>query len=394
MIRRCWTRRTRRIPLRNGGFRAVIRVCVMLALVAGCRKNDVADNATPAATTQAAESGTSEGNASAAEGKWVEVRRETLRRFTPAVGTLRARQTTSVSSQVAGRVESVLVDVGDVVKKGQVLVRLDQTFIRLEVEQLKAGLAAARAAVVAAQIDVQETDRERKRKTELFQRDSAAPKEKDDAVAYYDRALAGQDAKKALLQQTERQLQYAEERLRETSIVAPYDAVVTKRLVDPGEPVAVVPATRLLEIQEVAVLYLEFSLPQELLGVVKEKTPIAYEVEGLADFKGTGTVATVFPAIDEMTRSFRCRVVVENPDLKLRPGLLARVRVEDRVVKDALVVPKAALSQTASGWQVLASNDGHPVPRSVTVGQTVDDKVEILSGLKEGDRVLLREGGM
>jgi len=308
------------------------------------------------------------------------------------VGTLRARQTTRVSSQVGGRVESVFVDVGDMVKKGQVLVRLDQTFFEIEVAQSKSALEAARAALAAAEVDVKDADRELKRQLRLSEQEASAPKERDLAGFAYERAVAGRDAKRALVAETEKRFQYASERLKESQIVAPYDAIVTRRMVDPGEPVAVVPATHLLEIQEVGVLYLEFSLPQELLAVVGVGTSVEYDIEGVRDGKGSAKIDTVFPAIDEATRSFRCRAVLENKDFKLRPGLLARVQVAEKVVDDAIVIPRAALIQNASTWKVRVSNEGHPVARPVRIGIVNEDTVQILDGLQEGDRVFVPAG--
>jgi RND family efflux transporter MFP subunit len=160
-------------------------------------------------------------------------------------------------------------------------------------------------------------------------------------------------------------------------------------MVDPGQPASANPVTNLVEVQETGVLYLEFSLPQELLATIAPGTPITFEVEGTADGQGSGEVAVVFPAIDEATRSFRCRVIVQNADMRLRPGLLAQVRVLTRQVANALVVPRRALSQTASGWQVRASGPGGPAARAVQVGLLTDEVAEITGGLQESDRVLL-----
>jgi membrane fusion protein, multidrug efflux system len=348
-------------------------------------------HAAAVATSQAGTPLASRPSVDAVGGKWVPAVREALCQATPAVGTFRARQTTRLSPQISGRVESVLVDAGDVVKKGQLVVRLEPAFFDLEVGQAKAMVDAASAAVAVAEIDLKEADREMRRQRSLREREAAAPKEQDDAMAMYSRSVVGLEAKKAMLAEAGKRLQYAQERLKETRILIPYDAVVTRRLVDPGEYVCSMPPTHLLEVQEVGVLYLEFSLPQELLSKVAVGTAVEYVVEGVKDSKGTGQVAMIFPAIDELTRSFRCRVVVESKDLKLRPGLLARVRVAQSTVKDAIVVPRVALSQSASGWQVQVSNDGHPVPRPVKIGLVADDKAQIVSGLQAGERVLVSE---
>ena len=194
------------------------------------------------------------------------------------------------------------------------------------------------------------------------------------------------------VKQAEEALRHTQQRLDETTIRAPYHAIVTKRLVDPGEPVTATPVTHLLEVQDIATLYLEFSLPQELLSLVRTGTPLTFAAEGVAGAESSGEVATIFPAIDEATRSFRCRTIVENTNQTFRPGMLCRVQVVSREAPDALAVPRAALRSAASGWKVIVSNDGHSVERTVQVGLLTDEWAEIKEGLREGDKVLLASG--
>jgi membrane fusion protein (multidrug efflux system) len=125
-----------------------------------------------------------------------------------------------------------------------------------------------------------------------------------------------------------------------------------------------------------------------MLSRVQKGTPVVFEVEGSGSGKGAGQIAVVFPDVDEATRSFRCKVLVDNAGLKYRPGMLVRVRiVNDR--KDALLLPPRALSQSAEGWQVQVAKDGQPVWRKVEIGLQTEDAVEIRSGLKEGEQVLV-----
>jgi RND family efflux transporter MFP subunit len=290
---------------------------------------------------------------------------------------------------VSGQVEEVLVDVGDRVKAGQVLVRIDPTLFEIEVQQLQAAVETARGALASAEADVQFAQREVPRQLDLFNRNAAAPKEMDEAAMAYERAIGTRDEKKGKLGEAQQRLRYGQQQLEETQIRAPYDGAITRRMVDPGQPASANPVTHLVEIQETGVLYLEFSLPQELLGTIVPGTPVTFDVEGTAEGQSSGEVAVLFPAIDEATRSFRCRVIVQNADLRLRPGLLAQVRVLTRQAADALVVPRRALSQTASGWQVLASGPAGPAARAVQVGLLTDEVAEITGGLQENDRVLL-----
>ena len=319
----------------------------------------------------------------------VPVERATLRQTAPAVGTIRARQVTKLGPQVSGRVSEVLVDVGDQVTRGQVLVRLDPAFFALEVEQNRAAVEAARGALAAAEVTVETARREKERQAGLIASGAGSTKEHDDAVSAYDRAVADRAEQAGKLAEAVKRLEWAQQRLVETEIRAPYDGVITARLVDPGEPATSAPVTHLLEIQEVGTLYLEFALPQELLGSVGVGTGLEFKVEGVPDGAGTGSVAVVFPAIDEATRSFRCRAVLENPAHKYGPGLLARVRVVTHEVADALVVPRAALTPAAAGWTAQVLEHGRPVARAVTVGRVGDDRAEVLGGLAEGERVVL-----
>lgn len=315
------------------------------------------------------------------------VLRGTLRAYTPAIGSIRARQTTRLGPQVSGRVKEVLVDVGDYVTRGQTLVRLDPTFFEIDIEQRQAAIQSASGALASTEADVAYWQRELERQKDLHERGAGSTKEFDDAGTAFDRAVGNRDEQRGKLAEAERRLRYAEQSLAETEIRAPYDGVVTARLVDAGEPAPTMPPTQLIEIQEVGVLHLEFSLPQELLESVREGTPLEFDAEGVPGGAEAAAVAVVFPAIDAATRAFRCRSVIDNECHKYQPGMLVKVRVVIREAKDALVVPRAALASTAAGWQVTVLEDGRQAARSVKVGLMTDAQAQILDGLKEGDRV-------
>ena len=149
------------------------------------------------------------------------------------------------------------------------------------------------------------------------------------------------------------------------------------------------PVTHLLEIQDISSLELEFSLPQEMLASVKEgQTRVLFDVEGITAGHGEATVTLVYPAIEESTRSFRCRAVVPNPDHRFRPGLLVRVRAAVHTVEGALVAPRSALRQTSTGWEVTVSRAGKETSQAVKVGIVGEEKAEILEGVAEGENVL------
>lgn len=401
----------------------VIGLAALVLLAPGCRKPPDNASAQPGPAPASAPAGASAAS-SPVQGTWVDVRRETIRQYTPAVGSFRARQMTLLGPQVAGRVQEVLVNVGDVLRAGQELVRLDPTFFEIEVKQRQADLEAAtvkvqwtretlttlKADVEVARSVLAEAELEYTRMKNLWEKPSgetpSIPKQRFDAALFaYRQAQARLDAAQSRvgeqearinemtvgITQAEETVRYAQQRLKETTIRAPYDAVLVRRIVDPGEPVTATPVSHLLEIQEIGTLYLEFSLPQELLARVRTGTAIRFDAEGVDENQGENKAAidVVFPTLDEATRSFRCRAVIPNPNGILRPGLLARVEAVTGEAADALVVPRQALRETARGWTVLISNDGHPVERPVEVGLVNDQWAEIRAGLSEGDRVLL-----
>lgn len=388
---------------------------LLLVLLASCPGKDAATPAAaapPPAPVAAATSAT-----------WLEVQPTTLEEQVPAVGTLRARQTTRVGAEVAGEVEAVLVDVGARVKKDQPLVRLDATFFeieagqrRAEVEAAKARLASAEQGIQTAAADVEHAQAaladaalELERMRALWEKPEgqapSIPKSRyDDAVFGHreaDARLRSAESRtgEARARRAEAQvgvqlateaLRWAEERLRRTVVTAPYDGVVTARLVDPGEPVTATPVTHLLEVQETGVLYLEFSLPQELFAAVREGAPVRFDVEGVEDAAEATEVALVFPTIDPATRSFRCRAVLEGRP-RYSPGMLARVRVTTRRLEGALAVPRDALGAVDGGWCVRVQGpDGAPVQRRVSVGLLTEDAAQVTDGLAAGERVLVR----
>lgn len=297
-----------------------------------------------------------------------------------AVGSFRARESARLGFQVSGRVQNVLVDVGDVVKTGQELVKLDPALFQIEVAQRKADVDAARVSLEEATLNLN-------RMKSLFDKPpgelpSISRKQYDDAQIQFDGASAR-------LRGAEGALRFAQKRLDETVVLAPFNAVVSKRLVDPGEPANAAPITYVLEVQEVQILMLEFSLPQELLGRVKIGTPVSYDVEGVAPGHGKGTITVIYPALDEATRSFRCRATVQNPDFKFKPGMLARVNVLEGAAAAAagLKIPRSALTWVDGVWQVRVERDGKTAVRTVHVGTLTGETAEIQDGLRNGDRV-------
>ncbi|MFB3784880.1 MAG: efflux RND transporter periplasmic adaptor subunit [bacterium] len=367
-------------PFRPSQFPAWFLPVLILGLSGpGCQK---AENQPPANIAFAAPEATPTPAPAVVppEGRQVPVVRGRLRQIFPAVGSLRAKQVTNIGPQVTGRVDAVLVDVGDVVREGQELVRIDPSFFSIELDQRKAEVESAKVALANAELNYNRM----KALWEVPTGESPSISQK-----LYDDAKAQYNAAQAQLKVAEAALRYSEKRVRETVIRAPYDGMITKRFVHLGELVTSVPVSRILEIQEIRTLELEFSLPQTMLSQVQKGTPIEFTVEGVAEESAPGSIAIVYPDMDEITRSFRCRVYVDNTGLKYRPGLLAQVRVILQEIPDALIVPRTALNQKGDDWRVTVLKDNVPEVRPVKVGLLTDDQAEIVEGLAEHEVILI-----
>ncbi len=314
-----------------------------------------------------------------AEPQWVQVSRQTVRESRPVAGTFHARRTTRVGPQVSGRVKKVMARVGDRVKEGQELAQLDPVMTEIEVALRRVDVEQAKTALEDAELNFS-------RMKGLWEKPEGG--EPSIPKKLYDQAKVQRDLALARRDQAAKALSLSEERLRETVIRAPYDGVVTRRFVDEGEPVTSMPVSPILEIQEMGFLELEFALPQELLSAVQAGTPVEFDAEGLGGQVFQARVSVVYPVVEAATRSFRCRAFLDNPEGRLRPGLLARVRVTVREYKDALAVPRRVLAGNGGGWRVKVKGKDKPEERAVKVGHLGEEWAVIESGLSEGDWVL------
>lgn len=236
-----------------------------------------------------------------------------------AIGNVQSSSKSLISTQVAGRVEKVLVDVGTQVKKDQALVQLDKRFYEID-------LAQKTAALECAKIELSDTEKNFIRMQKLWEKPqgetpSISLKRFEDAKTKFDQSSAQ-------LKQAEENFNRAKLNLDETTIRSPYNGVITKKLVDIGESIPVQPVTNVVEVQVLHPLYLEFSIPQVYSDHLFLDMPIDFEIDGITSKIHTAKIDLFYPSLDENTRSLRCRAVLDNKDFKIRPGSLATVTIK------------------------------------------------------------------
>jgi membrane fusion protein, multidrug efflux system len=314
-----------------------------------------------------------------------------------AVGTVRSADVSVLSAQIAGTVREIPVQAGDRVRRGQLLAAIDDSAPRAQVEAAQAGvqeasqgIAEVEQALLAAKADRQFAEATLKRYQMLLEKNSLSQQEFDGAEAKYKAALANEHALEARKQQivarnqqAQAQKSSAETTLSYSRIVAPSDGVVTQKSVDAGT--VVMPGMPILTMEETSHYRLEASLPGDFVAKVKvgEETQVA---TSRGNFQGR--VAEVVPATDPASRTFLVKVDLPS-NCACQSGDYATALFP--VSQTSMMsVPTSALVEHGELQGVYALNSRSVVEyRLVKTGKSWGDRVEILSGLNAGDRVVV-----
>jgi RND family efflux transporter MFP subunit len=286
-------------------------------------------------------------------------------------GTVGSRETAHVASRIMGLVVELNVEAGDKVKKGDVLFRIDTRELEEREAQAKAALESAQADFVKAKGDF-------KRYQILFERESIARKDYDYARAQYEIAQAARDRAQATLEQARTMVSYG-------TVRAPFDGVVAERLVNLGD--LATPGRPLVSVYIPGSVELVAAVGEQYAPYVKEGTHVTVAVPSLG-LTQPSTVREVVPQRDEKTRTITVKAPLSQAP-GLVPGLYGTFTFKTRA-SEAIVIPKPAVRIVGQLETVRVLDDGTVKTRHVKTGRTLDgDKVEILSGLREGEPVVI-----
>ncbi|KAA2285305.1 efflux RND transporter periplasmic adaptor subunit [Arenimonas fontis] len=284
-------------------------------------------------------------------------------------GVVEAVNQATLSAQTAGRVVELPFDVNDYVEAGQVVVRFT------DVEQLSAQRRAA-AALNAAQADYTEAEAAFRRTEELVEKQLLAR-------AALDQARARRDAARAALESARAGLSEAGEQVDYTVIRAPYSGILTERHVEVGE--AVRPGQPLVSGLSLNRLRVNVEVPQSDVNAIREHLQAAVLLPGGRRLQAERVV--VFPYADPRTHSFRVRVELPEAETGLQPGMT--VKTAFKLGEQArLMVPVSALVRRSEVTAVyVVGTDNRVSLRQVRLGRRIEDRVEVLAGLAEGERI-------
>jgi len=338
------------------------------------------------------------------------IQRIKVQRQVDVSGTLLSPDQARVSSEVAGVVRDVPVQLGSDVKQGDVLVRLEPRELQLAVDraesalnQVDAQLGIARdqqdlpadqdvAAVRQASANLDDAKAGFARAEALNSRGLLSKVDKDTAEtrlkvseANYEAALDNVRALKASLLDRRAAYELAQKKLADAVIRAPVAGSVAGRLVQPGEFIR--ENTPVVTIVQMSPLKLKTAVQEKFASIIKPGQAIEFAVEAFPNETFKGEIAYISPAVDQTTRTFPVEAVVTNADRRLKPGFFANGAVGTRLDEDVAAVPDDAVSTLAGVSSVYVIEQGKIRQQTVTLGTKAGKLVEIVGGLN-GDEML------
>ena len=285
-------------------------------------------------------------------------------------GTVISREIARVASKIQGNVVEIKVDAGDSVKKGDLLVRLDS-------KELAERRAQAKAALVAAKADLNRAKGDFERYQSLYEKQSISKKQFDDITAAYDVAKATKERAEAALDETETQFSY-------TKITAPFDGIVGERAINVGD--LVTPGRFLLSVYNPETAELQAPVPEQYATYLKEGSTVTVEIPSLG-LKQKTKIREVVPQRDERSRTIQVKAILKDVP-GLAPGLFGKLTFSTKV-SQVILIPRSAVTTVGQLETVRVWDNGRIWVRNVKIGRTIDDKVEVLSGLTHGEELVV-----
>jgi HlyD family secretion protein len=316
-------------------------------------------------------------------------------------GTLEAHHKSTVSPRIAGRLQEVLVDMGDTVTAGQVLARLDDVELKPQVEMAEASTTVAKATLDRLQADrsqalalLEQTTAEHDRGLALFPKNAISRSEMDKITADWKTAQAGVARAQAALVEghkqliaAERNLAYRKALLADTIVIAPFDGLIVERQRDPGD--IAVPGTAVLSLVSTKELWITAWVDETEMSrlAVGQPARVVFRSEPAKAYRGK--VARLGRQADRETREFPVDVHVLELPKNWAVGQRAEVYIETARKSGATVLPAKYILWREGKPGVLVRRADCAAWHALTLGLAGRELIEVVSGLKPGDKVIV-----
>jgi multidrug efflux pump subunit AcrA (membrane-fusion protein) len=377
----------------------ILLLIVLISLVPGC-SNTQSQPAPPAGASASVPALAIEAAPS--------IYREIVR-FVEAVGTLDPNQEVTVSNQVEGTVMRQFVDLGDAVRAGQMIAQLDTRELELAVGQQRAALQQelARLGLNDENADIDERSTSQVRLAEAtfaeakirldrvrqLAEEGVVPKQTlDEQQARFDVSEAALRSARetvhnirATIAARKSALALAEKKLADASITAPVAGFIRDRQISEGQYLK--PNSPVVTIVQNSPLKLRVEVPENAIGSVRSGGAVRFSVDAFPDRTFEGRISRLSPAVNPQSRTLTLEALVNNADGLLKPGFFARATIQTNRRDKALVVPAGAIFSFAGIEKIFVVQEGKVTERIVRSGSRLDNFVEIVEGITEGELV-------
>ena len=357
-----------------------IRVVIGLALLmCGCQNSDSEEKITPTGI-KVVEPPTV---------KVITVKKGDISVPLVATGTIFPEYESKIGPKISGTIEIVYVDEGDTVQKGQPLVQLDQKNLLIAVRQGQAAVRVAEAQLKEAEVKGENLKKEKERLANLLKKNVISQQKYDDIDTAYSMAVTGMEVIRAQILSSRENLAMAEQNLSDTVIIAPFAGLIVERFINQGEFVSTMPPSPLFLMMNIDKVKTEIGLPEIHIARIHIGNPVDVTVDTYPGIIFKGTVSTINPMVDPVSRAFTVKVEIPNKNHRLKPGMFARVKIYPTIHKGALIVPFKSVMKR-EGTTVVFVIEGTTVKlRAVTAGITNEREIEVIDGVKEGEEVVV-----
>ena len=325
-----------------------------------------------------------------------------------STGTVNAVTTVQVGTQVSGTIQKLFVDYNSPVKKGQLLAQIDPSILEAQVGQARANVLSAKANLEKSQVMLRDTKTTLERNKTLYTKNFIAKSDLDTSETNYLSAIAQIKVAEAQVQQAQAALDSSSINLKYTKILSPVNGTVISRNIDIGQTVAASFQTPTLFTiaQDLTKMQIDTSVDEADIGKVKASQKATFTVDAYPElpFKGKVSVVRNAPITVSNVVTYNAVIVVDNTDLKLKPGMTANVSIETESKQGVLIVPNTALrfkpatssatpdqkkTKGPKGPGVWILENNKPKNVKITTGISDSNYTEVTAGeLAEGQQVI------
>ncbi|HET7218341.1 MAG TPA: efflux RND transporter periplasmic adaptor subunit [Vicinamibacterales bacterium] len=306
-----------------------------------------------------------------------------------ATGSFEADESSDVAPDSSGRVVATPVDVGQFVKSGAVLVRLQGVDAGLRLDEARAAVTRAEASVKLAESQNTLAQTTAQRYASLLATGDVSSTVADQARTTAETSVQNVNTARASLAQARAQLALAEKAVADVAVIAPFSGFISERKVSLGEYVQ--PSTAVVTLLKIDPLRLRLTIPGVQAGQIRVGQSVTATVDAFPEQSFSGRITAVNPAISAQARSFIVEARVPNPDAILKPGMFAVATIDQGRTVKTMLVPRRAVIEDANtnSYRVFVIDKENRARLRVVqlAARDAGDNIRIVSGIQAGDRV-------